>query len=80
METSHFHNYPNSSSKSRGKKLVLLLLVQHLFTLRLVADGGSDLTLDVLFLAVDDEEQRRVHSYTPEVKRLPDRKYESQTI
>lgn len=43
------------------------------FALRLVADGGSDLTLDVLFLAVDDEAQRRVHSYTSEVKRLPDR-------
>lgn len=36
--------------------------------LRLVADGGSDLTFNVLLLAVDDEQQRRVHSYTSKIK------------
>lgn len=43
------------------------------FTLGLVADGGSRLTVDILFLAVDNEEQRRVNSYASEVKQLPER-------
>lgn len=50
------------------------------FTPRLVADRGSDLTLDVLFLPVDNQQQRRVHSDTPEVKHLAERGFESKSI
>lgn len=64
----HFINYPNSSNDI-GPLWVLFSS----FSLGLVADGGSHLTVDVLFLAVDNEEQRRVHSYTSKVKQLPER-------
>lgn len=43
------------------------------FSLGLVADRCGNLALGTLFSSVDNEEQRRIHSYTPEVKRLPQR-------
>lgn len=49
-------------------------------SLGLVADRDGHLSLSVLFLAVDDEEQRRVHSYTSEVKHLPERKCDRKTV
>lgn len=61
----HFINY----SKNIGP----LCFLFSSFSLGLVADRGSHLTVDVLFLAVDNEEQRRVHSYTSKVKQLPER-------
>lgn len=42
--------------------------MQNSFTLGLVANRHSYLTLDVLFLAIHNKQQRRVHSYTSEVK------------
>lgn len=62
----HTHNYLPCPASS----LVLLFFLLSSFTLRLVANRGSNLTLDILSLAVDNSEQRRVHSYTFEVKRL----------
>lgn len=67
------HFFKIQEKTKQTKKFGPLASCSSSFALRLVADGGGDLTLDVLFLAVDDEEQRRVHSYTPEVKRLPER-------
>lgn len=43
------------------------------FSLGLVTDWSGYLALGVLFSSIHNEEQRRVHSYTPEVKRLPQR-------
>ena len=51
----------------------LYSLVLHsalLFSVRFIADWNSNLALDVLSLAIDYEEQRRINSYTPEIKRL----------
>lgn len=58
---------PNKSSRKNYIGPVVL------FSLRLVADWCGYLALGTLFSSIDNEEQRRVHSYTPEVKRLPQR-------
>lgn len=38
------------------------------FPVGLAADRSRNLTLDILFLAIDNEQQRRVHSYTSEIE------------
>lgn len=72
METSIIIQTLLQNSGKKNKNIWSLCFSLSSFTQGLVADGGSELTLDVLLLAVDDEEQRGVHSYTPEVKRLPE--------
>lgn len=69
-----FHSYPDFSSSI----WMVRLLVVGSFTLGLVGDRSNNLTLDVLFLAIYDEQQRRVHSYTSKVKWLPEKEKRSQ--
>lgn len=66
----YFDTLKRSQKKSSRKKNIGPVVS---FSLGLVADGRGDLALGTLFPSIDNEEQRRVHSYTPQVKRLPHR-------